>query len=101
MMRYVDTDTGELYIPEFAHGYLLAYSLYFSAEIKEAGEDVWEQVMDVPILSGEHCDYQTYDLHFWHDDIEGIIEWHCTAYEVWYDEANEAHTKVQEYRRLW
>ena len=98
-MRYVDTDTGELFIPEFAHGYLLAYSLYFAAEIKEAGQDTWEQVMDVPILSGEHCDYQTYDLNFWYDDLED--KWHCSAYEVWFDEANQAHTKVQEHRRLW
>jgi len=94
------TDDSTLYIPEFAHGYLLCYSLYHAKDIRESGEDdVWEQVMDVPTFAGEHCDYQTYDLNFWYDDLEDV--WRCTAYEVWFDECNEAHTKVDEYRGLW
>ena len=99
-MRYINSETGELHIPEFAHGYLLAYSLYHLNDIREAGEDdTWEQVMDVPLMAGEHCDYQTYDLNFWIDDEDGKM--YCTAYEVWHDEAGYAYTKTDEHRRLW
>ena len=95
------TDTSNLHIPEFAHGYLLACSLYILNDIREAGEDdTWEQVMDVPLSAGEHCDYQTYDLNFWIDD-EDDDKMYCTAYEVWHDEAGYAYTKTDEHRRLW
>ena len=94
-------DTGDLHIPEFAHGYLLCYSLYHATDVRESGEDDWwEQVIDVPLTSGEHCEYKTYDLNFWIDD-EDDDKMYCTAYEVWFDEAGQAYTKTDEWTRLW
>ena len=79
---------------------MLCYSLYHAKDVRESGEeDTWEQVMDVPLFAGEHCEYQTFDLNFWYSEEED--KWHCTAYEVWFDEADQAHTKTDEWRRLW
>jgi len=90
-----------LHIPEFAHGYLLCYSLYHATDVRESGEDdSWEQVIDVPLMAGKHCEYKTYDLNFWIDD-EDDGKMLCTAYEVWFDEAGQAYTKTDEWLRLW
>jgi len=94
-------DTGDLHIPEFAHGYLLCYSLYHATDVRESGEDDGgEQVVDVPLTAGEHCEYKTYDLNFCIDD-EDDDKMYCTAYEVWFDEAGQAYTKTDEWTRLW
>ena len=92
--------TDTLHIPEFAHGFLLATSYKIFDQVLETGElDDWQQVDDVPLYAGEHCAYMDYDLNFWYDEDED--KWHCTAYEIWRDEENVAHTKTDEWRRLW
>ena len=104
--------TDTLHIPEFAHGYLLATSHKIFDQVLETGDiseiettewvkiiDDWQQVDDVPLYAGEHCAYADYDLNFWYDEDED--KWHCTVYEIWHDEEGYAHTKVDEYRRLW
>lgn len=97
---WIEKDTGDLHIPEFAQGYLLCYSLYHFPDIRESGElDTWEQVIDVPLSAGKNCDYKTYDLNFWFGEYDQ--KWYCTAYEVWFDEADQAYTNTDEYRRLW
>ena len=100
-MRYINSETGELHIPEFAHGYLLSQSYMILHDVLEGGEtdEDWQQINDTPMSAGEHCDYADYDLNFWYSEEED--KWHCTAYEIWRDEESVAHTKTDEWRRLW
>ena len=100
-MRYVNAETGELHIPEFAHGYLLSESYMIFSLVLESGEteEDWQQINDTPLSAGEHCDYADYDLNFGYSEEED--KWHCTAYEIWRDEERVAHTKTDEWRRLW
>ena len=100
-MRYINSETGELHIPEFAHGYLLSQSYMILHDVLEGGatDEDWQQINDVPLYAGEHCAYTDYDLNFWYDEDED--KWHCTAYDIWRDEEGVAHTKTDEHRRLW
>ena len=90
-----------LHIPEFAHGYLLSQSYMILYDVLEGGEtdEDWQQINDVPLYAGEHCEYADYDLNFWYE--EAYDKWHCTVYEIWRDEESVAHTKLDEFRRLW
>ena len=97
---WIEKDVGDLHIPEFAHGFLLAISYQIFDDVLETGElDDWQQVNDVPMYAGKNCPYKNYDLNFWYE--EAYDKWHCTAYEIWRDEEGKAHTKVDEFRRLW
>ena len=102
-MRYVNAETGELHIPEFAHGFLLAESYRIFDQVLEAGDiseiDDWQEVNDTPLYAGEHCEYADYDLNFFYSEEEE--QWHCTAYEIYRDEESVGHTQLDEYRRLW
>jgi len=95
--------TGELNIPEFAHGFLLAESYRIFDQVLETGDiseiDDWQEVNDTPLSAGGHCSYMDYDLNFWYD--EEAEQWHCTAYEIYRDEESVGHTQLDEYRRLW
>jgi hypothetical protein len=97
---WIEKDEGDLHIPEFAHGFLLSQSYMIFDEVLQAGElDDWQQINDVPLSAGKHCDYADYDLNFWFGEYDD--KWYCTAYEIWRDEEGVAHTKTDEYRRLW
>lgn len=95
--------TGELHIPEFAHGFLLAESYRIFDQVLETGDiseiDDWQEVNDTPLSAGKHCPYVDYDLNFWYSEEEE--KWHCTAYEIYRDEEGVGHTQLDEYRRLW
>lgn len=95
--------TGELHIPEFAHGFLLAESYRIFDQVLETGDiseiDDWQEVNDTPLSAGEHCAYMDYDLNFFYSEEEE--KWHCTAYEIYRDEEGVGHTQLDEYRRLW
>jgi len=95
--------TDTLHISEFAHGFLLAESYRIFDQVLEAGDisdiDDWQQINDVPLYAGEHCEYADYDLNFWYD--EEAEQWHCTAYEIYRDEEGVADTIQSEYRTLW
>ena len=96
-MTDLNTNTSELYIPEFAHGYLLSLSYEIFSDVSD--DDDWQQVEDVPLMAGEQPNYQDYDLNFWYSEEEN--KWHCTAYEVRLNEEGVAYTKTDEWRRLW
>ena len=92
------TDTGNLRIPEFAHGYLLAVSHDIFRDVSE--DDDWQSVRDVPFGVGEHTEYADYDLNFWFDEDDN--KWHCTAYDIEYDSVKQTEfTNTGEHRRLW
>ena len=103
------TDTGNLHIPEFAHGYLLALSHEIFLDVSStqyqsaspiSEVDEWKSVRDVPFGAGEHAEYTDYDLHFWYD-IENE-DWHCDVYHIEYDSVKETEfTNTGEHRRLW
>ena len=90
----------ELYIPDFAHGFLLAQSYIIFDDVRENGNlDDWQQISDVPLWSGKYCDYADYDLNFWYSEKED--RWHCTAYEIGRDEEGISYTNGNKFRRLW
>ena len=92
--------TNTLHIPDFAQGYLLSQSYRVFDQVIETGDlDDWQQMLDTPMSLGKHCEYGDYDLNFWYDEDED--KWHCTAYAVWHDEEGLAHTKTDEWLRLW
>jgi hypothetical protein len=92
--------SNELYIPEFAQGWLFVVSQDMYVKVLALDdEDYWEVVHDVPHSASEHREYESYDLNIWRDDETG--KWHCTAYEIWYDEENNQHTNTDEWVRLW
>jgi hypothetical protein len=94
------TDTDNLHIPEFAHGYLLAVANNIFTMTIGAFEDDWKSVRDVPMYAGEHTEYADYDLNFWYDKDDD--RWHCTAYHIEYDSVkNTESTNTGEHRRLW
>ena len=76
------TDDSTLHIPEFAHGYLLAESFRIFDQVLETGDisetEDWQQVNDVPLFAGKHCEYADYDLNFWYR--EERYEYRCTAH---------------------
>jgi hypothetical protein len=97
---WIEKDVGDLHIPEFAHGFLLAISYQIFDDVLETGElDDWQQVDDVPLYAGKNCPYKNYDLNFWYGEYDD--KWYCTAYEVQYNEDGSAWTNTDEYKRLW
>lgn len=99
-MKHVNAETGELHIPDFAHGWLYAESQRTFVEVLKTGEtDYWEVFQDVPLDASGHKEYEDYDLNFFKDENEK--KWHCSAYAIWYDEDNNQHTKTDKWRRLW
>jgi len=92
--------SNTLHIPEFAQGVLYAWSQEIYVTVLDTGEDdYWEVVHDVPLSGGDHREYESYDLNIRKDEDTG--KWHCTAYAIWYDEADKQHTKTDEWVRLW
>ena len=94
---WLEKDAGDLYIPEFALGFLVAMSHKIFLEVSD--DDDWEQVNDVPLQAGRNCEYKSYDLNFWYSECDN--KWYCTAYAVNHDEDGRATTDIREYRRLW
>ena len=92
--------TDELYISDFAYGFLYAESRRTFVEVLETGEtDYWQSFKDVPSDASEHREYEDYDLNFWYDEDED--RWHCTAYAIEYDDDNNESTNTLEWLRLW
>lgn len=92
---------NQLYIPDFALGYLLSQSYRIFDDVLQSGEidEDWQHVGDTPLSMGEQCEYADYDLNFWYSEEED--KWHCTVYEIWQDESGMLHTKTGEWLRLW
>ena len=100
MTDWIEKDVGDLHIPEFAQGVLFAWSQEMYVHLLDtADDDYWEVVHDVPLSSGDHREYESYDVNIYRDDMTG--KWHCTAYAIWYDEDDNQHTKTDEWLRLW
>jgi len=91
----------DMYIPEFAHGYLLSQSYMIFRDVLESGEtdEDWQQMNDTPLWAGENCGYADFDLNFWYSEEED--KWHCTVYAIERDTEGVAHTNTDEWRRLW
>ena len=72
--------TDELYISDFAYGFLYAESRRTLVEVQKTGETVYRQSFkDVPSDASEFREYEDYNLKFWYDEDEA--RWHCTAYD--------------------
>jgi len=92
--------TDELYISDFAYGFLYAESRRAFVEAPAQGEtDYWQSFKDVPSDASEHREYEDYDLNFRYDEDED--RWHCRAYATEYDDDDNRRTNMNEWRLLW
>jgi len=71
----------ELYISDFAYGFLYAESRRALVEVLNTGQtDLWQSFKDVPSDASEFREYEDYDLNFWYDEDED--RWYCRVYDT-------------------